>query len=1508
MEGKIIKKKIFHSILILITVLVSIVVTLFVAIQDPIIQRFAVRFVGGYLTEKTGAEIKVGRIAVSPDLRVFINDVLVKDLNGNNLARIGKLRTKIHVGDLLEGKIHLGHVELVDTEANLIQYEGSDDFNFKFLVDFFGSDKEKEKDPDKPAISLFIDHISLKNIDFVLWNQNLADSTKTAQNCIDYSHLDLDNINLEARHFALVGDSIYTVVEKLSAKEHSGLDLKHFQSDVVVCQKGIFLKDMQMETNNSLFHLDLGMKFNSYEAFQHFVDSVEFDAIIHPTDVLLSDIGYFANVMYKMPNRLRFEGKFSGPIEHFSVKDMNVSFGKKTNIRGDLSMHPLDFENGEHVLNIKNIRFSYEDLVNFHIPGSSGTIPLPESLSTLNSGNIKLNFKGSYNNFNSDIILVSDLGNLNASVRRDKQGVEANVFSGNIEGQRINVGMFVNPNLVGQLDLDTEFMLKFPQKGSPEVDLNGSLYHAELLGNHIDEVVLNGEMKENRFKGKVDIDDNDLYLAFNGLIDFSDAKNPKSDFEAVIRNANLHSLKIMKEDSISVVSTKIYANMTGFDIDNLEGVLHLDSTVYRDSRGEYFMGSFDARIVNDYLMQRRINLKNDFFDFEMGGKLNFSHLLMTLNEYGDSFVHFPLFEEKLEEFRKYKLKNDVEQDFFLQLTLKDTQTLTRLFMPTLRIAKNSTVNGTFTSRSNQLNLTVRSQSVKIGNLNVNNLELRNFNTREFAFGSLSLGEVAWINMTETDTVSYGLENITLFTKMGNDTVNTRIVWDDISEEDHNKALLECAFHPHQGGGIVSIGTADIVVNDTLWQIDPDNYINIDTGRVEIHNIRFGYNTQSLQLDGYVPMGVEDTLAVRLDRFNLSMLDVLTQGMGIDLNGYITGNARVSGLKQSMTVLADLFIKDLGLNNDSIGDANIRSSWDNEKQAINVDMDVLTNNKQTLSVLGSYYTARENDNLDFLVDMDSLKLSVISPFVSNFITRVQGFAYGGIMVTGSLKVPVIMGAINIKDGGCKVVYLNTFYTFSPTISLDSKEIELLDMVLTDTLGNKATVEGRIYHNSLKDFRFDLRLHPRDFLVMATSLKDNSSFYGAVIADGLANVTGPLEDLLLDVKALTRKGTKLTLPLNRVSTVSDNDFIVFVNNKEEEEKEEIVMEEARKSSFAINIDADVTDDASVKIYLPGDIGTIDASGHGNLKIGTASSESLSLIGNYVIHSGRFVLNFKNILNRTFTLQQGGTIMWSGSPTEGRIDATGVYSVKAPLSSLGVMVDSTSSVDNVNVECLIHLKDALLNPNITFGMRLPNASEEINQTVFSLIDTTNQAVMSSNAISLLALGTFAYAGSSANENSGAGLLSLFSNILPSMTLDLGTDVDVGVRYFFNSYLYDEMQIAFKTELFENRLLVETNLGVISNNTTNAGNASNVVGEFDIKYKLTKDGRLMAYFYNHSNYGNNLSTFAFDRLAPYTQGLGISYGRTFDRFSDLFQRKKTPAPGNPLFNRPVNKEATKP
>ena len=1472
-------------------VLLAIIASVFVAIQDPIVQKFAVRFAGGYLSEKTGADIKVGRLAVTPDFRVFIDDVVVKDLKKNDLAKVGELRTKIDIADLLEGKIHLENVELRNTQANLIQYEGEDQFNFGFLVEAFKSDKEKPKTEPMPII---VDKISLKQVDFVFWNQNKDKPEKTEQNLMDYVHIDLDNINLEATDFFMLGDSIHANIASLSAKELSGLELKDFSSETVVCSNGIYLDGMKMETNNSLFDMDLHMLYDDYSAFKDFVNKVEFDATIRPTDILLSDIGVFTRVMYKMPDRLQFEGRFTGPIEHFRVDDFKANFGKSTMIEGSISMHPLDFENGYHTLNIKNMHFTYDDLVNFYIPSSTKTIPLPESLRTLNEGRIRLAFKGSYNDFKSDINLKSGIGDIVTSITRSKDYMGNNQFSGYINAERVKAGLVANASkYVGDLDLNADFTAMFPKNGGgPEFKLDGNVTHAQLLGNHIDEVFLDGSLKENRFKGKIRVDDDDLFLDFNGLVDFQNKKYPRSDFKAIIRNANLNALHILKEDSISEINTTIYANMVGFNLDDLEGELHLDSTVYRDSRGEYFMDAFSASIFNDNLMQRRINLNCDFFDFMMAGQINFASLMMTFNEYADSFVHFPIWEDNREEFQRYRLKHDVDQDFVVQLTLKDTKTISRLLMPSVSIAKNTTLNGTFTSRTNSLNMTLRSKKVQVGQLNLNNLELKNFNFGNAAFSSLKLDEIKYIDISDSDTLELGLENIAIATRMTEDTIFARITWDDDVDEDHNKAKISTYFHPHEQGGIFSITGADILVNDSLWSVSSNNFIDLTDGRVNISNLMFNHHQQSIRADGYAPMAEGDTLTIQLRRFDISNLDFLFKGF--DLDGLVSGDALVSSVKTNPMVLADLNVEKLRVDGEDVGEAVIGSSWNNEEKSVDAQVNIFNEEKRMLNAYGSYYTARKKDNLDFTIALDSLRLVTFSPFLTGIVSRMQGYGDGFVRVTGSLQQPEINGSVKLIDAGCHIDYLNTFYTLSPTILIDNSSISFQNLVLTDTLNNKAIVEGQISHNRFKDFYLDLKLHPRDFLALATTSKENDTFYGTAIANGLVTVKGPFNDIMLDIKAMTRKGTALTIPLNRASTVKDNDFIVFINPVEEDEEEELVETQVKsKNNFALALDVSATSDATLKIILPSDLGTIDAAGNGNVKLGTATGKELTMFGKYTIESGRFALNFKNVVNRNFFLQQGGTISWSGSPTDGRINATGVYAIKADLLDLGADIDSTSSVNsNVNVECLIHLKDALLNPTISFGMRLPNATEDIIQTVYSLIDTTNQAVMTQQALSLLVLGKFAYAGGSAAAGQTLDLSNLFST---QMQVDITKNLNLGVSYHSGSIdSYDEYQVALRTQMFEDRLTIETNVGVM---TSNSGNeASNIVGEFDMYYKLSKDGRLQGHFYNHSNYNSNFNSFAIDRRAPYTQGLGLSYSRSFNAFRDLLKRKSRPGANQPL------------
>lgn len=1472
-------------------VILAIIASLFVAIQDPIVQKFAVRFAGGYLSEKTGADIKVGRLAVSPDLRVFIDDVMVKDLRGNTLAEIGALRTKVDVTDLIEGKIHVHHVELRNVEANLITYEGEDKMNFAFLAEAFASDKPKEKES-KP-MEIIVDKISLQHVDFMLWNQNKADSVKTAKHLMDYAHLDLDDICLEASDFYMFGDSIRANIANLSATELSGLELKHFETDAIVSQSGIRLKGLLMETNNSLFDMDLNMLLNGFDDFQSFVDSVVFDATIRPSDIMLSDIGVFTEVMYKMPNRIKFEGLFTGPIEHFRVDNMKAKLGKSTSFQGSISMHPLNFENGYHTLNIKNMRFNYDDLANFYIPSKTETIPMPESLKPMGDSRLSLNFKGSYNDFKSDIKLASGVGNIDASISRSKSNNGDNLFAGNIYAERVKAGSIANASkFLGDLDMNADFSVKFPQKGNPELSLDGKVSQIQLLGKNVDVITLNGSMEKNLFQGYLKVVDDDIALDFTGLMDFQDSKYPQADFEADIHYADLGALKLIKGDSISKISAKIYANTKGFDIDDLEGSVRIDSLLYRDSRGQYFMKSFNGSIVNDNLMMRRINLNCDFFNFEMAGKMNFASLMMSLNEYADSFVHFPRWEGNREKFLEYQEKHDVDQDFMVQLTLKDMSTVSRLLMPSVQIANNSTVSGTYTSHTNSLNLTVRSKNVQVGTVEINDIELKHFNFFTAAMTSLSVGEVVY---GQNDSTAYGLDNISLVTRMTNDTIFARLKWDDVGDEDHNKALIETYFHPHEQGGIFSLTQAEIRINDSLWTSSPRNFIDITDSRTTLSNIMFSHNAQFIRLDGYVPMTSNDTLSVMMREFDLSNIDMLLMASGLNLDGFASGDVMVSGIKENPMVLANLQVQKVVLNGTKVGDAIIESTWDNNDKALSLNAKIINDElKRTLNMYGSYYTAKKTDNLDFIVELDSLQLNILSPFLTGIVTNMKGFGKGNIAIKGSLQQPDIQGRLTMQDGGCKIDYLKTYYTFSPTILVDNQSISFENMVLTDTLGNTARVEGVIHHDKLKDFNLDLKLYPRNFLAMATSSKDNDTFYGTAVASGIVSVTGPFNDIKLSIGARTNYGTNLTIPLNKSAKVKDNDFIVFINNAVEEE-EEVEKVEKKKSNFGMDLNVNATDDASLKIILPSNLGTIEATGNGNVKMATATSEDFTMYGDYTIKSGRFQLVLMEVIGRTFSLKSGGTLRWTGDPTDGHIDATGSYSVRASLSSLGIQVDSTASNSNVNVECLIHLKGNLLNPTLTFGMKLPNASEDITQTVFSIVDTTNNAVMEQQALSLLILNSFAYAGS------GFSSLSL-TNLLGGVQMNITDNINLGLSYHAgDANSYNEYQLALRTQFFENRLLIETNVGVMT--SYDAANASSIVGEVDLYYRLSKDGRLQAHFYNHSNYNTNFNSAAFDRRSPYTQGLGLSYSRSFNTLRDLLKKQNATNSSQPLL-KPTKKE----
>ena len=130
------------------------------------------------------------------------------------------------------------------------------------------------------------------------------------------------------------------------------------------------------------------------------------------------------------------------------------------------------------------------------------------------------------------------------------------------------------------------------------------------------------------------------------------------------------------------------------------------------------------------------------------------------------------------------------------------------------------------------------------------------------------------------------------------------------------------------------------------------------------------------------------------------------------------------------------------------------------------------------------------------------------------------------------------------------------------------------------------------------------------------------------------------------------------------------------------------------------------------------------------------------------------------------------------------------------------------------------------------------------------------------------------------------MISNQLSNWISQISNDFDLGFVYRPGSGNKEinpqELQVAMSTQLLNNKVSINGNFevrGASGTNTSTVTNTDQITGDFDAEIKLTEKIRFKVFNrFNDINYGKG----------PYTQGIGIMYKQDFNKFSDLFKKKK--------------------
>ena len=321
--------------------------------------------------------------------------------------------------------------------------------------------------------------------------------------------------------------------------------------------------------------------------------------------------------------------------------------------------------------------------------------------------------------------------------------------------------------------------------------------------------------------------------------------------------------------------------------------------------------------------------------------------------------------------------------------------------------------------------------------------------------------------------------------------------------------------------------------------------------------------------------------------------------------------------------------------------------------------------------------------------------------------------------------------------------------------------------------------------------------------------------------------------------------------------------------------------------------VKPNTTVELVMDEKVGdVISARGLGKLKITYDEDENLKMYGKYVIERGNYLFTMQNIINKHFYIKPGSYLQWDGDMEHSTINLKAIYKTEAKLYDLIQQVNQSEEYKKraSKVKCIIIISGNLFNPQVKFDIQVPEESSSIRDLVHQLltIDGDNGQEMNTNFISLLVMGRFQPpSGYDSGSNPNAiskNATELAANQIGNVLNKLSDEVEIGVNWNPGDELTtQEVAIALSYSMLDDRLAIDGKFGTGGGSTT-AESAHRIVGDLNVEYKFTKDGRIRGKVFNRTNYYDPLS-----KRAPYTQGVGIAYRKEFDNMYELFHRTKS-------------------
>ena len=1165
-------------------------------------------------------------------------------------------------------------------------------------------------------------------------------------------------------------------------------------------------------------------------------------------------------------DRVDVAGEVYGNLSQLFLKNTNIEI--ENQLKTKLSGSVLNIGN-ENKLSY-DLQLDYIDTdIQFLQLDSIELVDIP-SLGKINYAGI---LKGDLEKITIDGLLISDIGQAKTDIDIVFPTEEAQLsYEGDIHLIELDMTTFLKRNDIGKATLRASIDGKGLDLDNLEAILSASVDHIQYKDYDYNNIRINATIIDRKITSDLDIKDENINLAYNGIIDIKSDKYTL-DIEGEIDTLAPKSLGFLEDDYrfSGRISAKIdlplqEGETASLDLDEL--YVSLDNKQFREDSVRVLL---HKRIDTTYLTTH-----SSYIDIIAQGIYEpekiWSGIQQTINHY-------------------YTISDTIEVDAidgFVQgsAILKNSEIINFFLKDRYVYTKGANINFKTDFPSHFIDASIIVDSLVIDKHHTDSLYITVAESDERlvlqsrAIATYLENKFLLPDLLFTNEIAKNKVLSTL--SVGNDAVSDAELYLStlLSKQDHSTQLIL---------------QDSLFFNNTDWQVDPQNSVTLTGGKVLVDQLNITDTKQSISISSEDTVGNDYKL--NFVDFDVNSIVQILYSDTVQLSGFIDGYVDIKDLRENMFYLIQLDVNDIVYQDIPVGNLEIRATESQLDGTINSNISLT--GKNNLTGQGIYDPSVEH--LDLTLDIVTLEARLLDLFLYGTIANTEGIISGKIRANGHKDMLTVDGDIATNSLKSTIIANNTAYDFgNQQLSFDENIIDIGELVIEDKEKNKAKIVGLIYHDFFADFVLDLSVYTDKFLFLNSTSQENPILYGDIFLGADINLSGPLDLIQVDALAETRDNTTITLsPFSETESILKEEFLSYGKPEDFEKVNTTkLVKSARKYPFDVNLLLEATDLAAMRIIVDPISGDkLDVKGSGNLRANLKPDGSQEIFGLYKISSGTYSFSYGDFVTRNFIISPGSTVKFVGDPLNAELDITAIYEVYTSTYELiknePTLDDNeiNSSKNRTNIEVSLTLKGKIQAPEISLDINtsnsnsgkvlvaverklddLRNNTNELNNQVFGLLIFNNFILSNNNSTALSGVGT------GIALNSISGLISSQLNKLANNTIK-GVDINFDVASYNSKYTNEgaggnitELGLSVSKQLFNERLIVKAGGNINLEENGNTSQYSSIIGDFVLEYKLTEKGNYRVRVFSKSNY---------DRLLNENSnknGVSLYFSKSFD------------------------------